>query len=139
MRHVTIAADLVGGIDDDDALFLRQDAGDFAQHGRLADARRPQHEQALPARDQVLDDVDGAVNGTPDAACQPDDLVATVADGADTMQRALHAGAVVGIEFANPAFHLVEVFAGDFLIGEDNFAIDIAGGGQTAQVEYHFQ
>ena len=41
VRDVAVAGDLVGGVDDDDALaqVVGQDAGGLAQHRRLADAR----------------------------------------------------------------------------------------------------
>ena len=46
VRHIAVAADLIGGIHDDHALQFRQDAGRFAQQGGLAHARAPQDEQA---------------------------------------------------------------------------------------------
>ena len=101
VRHIAVAADLVGGIDDDHALVLRQDAGGFAQHGGLAHAGAPQDQQALAALDQVLDDIGRAVHGAPHPAGQADDVAAPVADGRDAVQGALQAGAVVGVEIAD--------------------------------------
>jgi len=39
VRHVTVAADFVGCIHDDNALVFRENAGGFAQQGGFANAR----------------------------------------------------------------------------------------------------
>ena len=93
MGDVAVAGDLVRGVDDDDALaeVVGEDAGRLAEHRRLADARPAHDQDRLPALDEVVDDVDRAVDGPPDPAGQPDDLAAPVADRADPVERPLDA------------------------------------------------
>ena len=100
MRDVAVAGDLVAGVDDHDPLahVVGQDAGRLAQHRRLADARPAHDQDRLPGLDEVVDDLDRAVDGPPDPAGQPDDLAVAVADGADAVERPLDAGAVVVAE-----------------------------------------
>ena len=93
-----------------------QDAGGLAQQGGLAHARAAQDEDALARFDDVLDDVDGAVDGAPDAQRQPDDVPAPVADGGDAVQGALDAGAVVGVEFTDAFDHVGDLLRVDFRI-----------------------
>ena len=116
MGDVAVAADFVRGVDDDDALVrvVGEDAGDFAQHGRLADARAAEEEDALAAEDEVFDDADRAVDGAADAAGEADDLAAAVADAGDAVERALDAGAVVVAELADVVDHELDVVFGDF-------------------------
>src|SRR3989304_5440734 len=70
---VAVAGDLVRSVHDDDAPvhLVRQVAGDFAQHRRLANAWAAQEEHALPIAHQVFDDADGAKHGAADAAGRP--------------------------------------------------------------------
>ncbi len=66
VRDVAVAGDLVAGVDDDDALVevVGQHAGSLAQHRRLADAG-PSHDQdRLAGFDEVIDDLDGAEDGS---------------------------------------------------------------------------
>ena len=58
MGDVAVAGDLVGGVDDHDPLVhvVGEDAGDLAQHRRLADAGPAQQEDALARPNDVLDD-----------------------------------------------------------------------------------
>ena len=78
---VAVAGDLVAGIDDDDPFFVAEDAGGFAQEGGLADAGPAEQEQAAAAHDDVLNDVDDAVDGAADAAGEADDGALAIADG----------------------------------------------------------
>ena len=112
--HIAIPADLVGGIHDDHAFVFGQDAGGFAQHGGLADAGLAQQQQALAGFDQVLDDIDGAVDGATDAAGEPDDMPAAVADGGDAVQGAFEPGAVIGVQIADARYDVVDLLAGDY-------------------------
>ena len=97
MGDIAVAGDLVRRVDDDDALvhFVREEAGDLAQHRRLADAGPAEEQDALPFAHKVFDDADGAENGAADAAGQADDAPFAVTDARDAVQRALDAGAVV--------------------------------------------
>ncbi len=135
MGHVAIAADLVGGIHDDHALALGEDARGFAQHGGLANAGFAEQEQALAGFDQVLDDIDGAVDGATHAAGEPDDMPAAVADGGDAVQGALQAGAVIGIEFADAGNDVVDLLVGDLFFGEDDLAIHEERHRDAAEIE----
>ena len=114
VRDVAVAGDLVGRVDDDDALveLVGQHARGLAQHRRLADARPAHDQDALARLDQVLDDLDRAEHGAADAAGQADDLAAAIADGADAVQRALDAGAVVVAERADVVDDVLDVLLG---------------------------
>ena len=66
-------------------------------------------------------------------------VVGEAADGADAVQRALNASAVVIVEFA---YALGDVFDGvfrDFLVVENDLVVNEAGSGHAPQVENHFQ
>src|SRR5260370_41618723 len=98
MWHVAVAADLIGGIDNDDALQFCQNVSCLAKHCRLADAWRSQDKHALSGFDQILDDVNGSVHCPPNPACQPHDVAPPVAYGRDTVQCPLDSCTVIGVE-----------------------------------------
>ena len=124
VRDVAVARDLVGRVHDDDALVqvVREHAGGLAQHRGLADARAAHDEHRLPGLDQVVDDLDGAEDGAPDAAGQADDLAAAVADGGDAVERPLDARAVVVAERADVLDHGLDVGLGDLAVEQDDLA-----------------
>ena len=93
----------------------------------------------LARLDDVFDDVDGAIHGATDAQRQPDDRAQPVADGRDAVQRALEPGAVVGVERTDALVHVVDFFAGDFLVAQNDFVVNEAGGRHAAQVEDDFE
>ncbi len=134
VRHIAVAADLIGRVDNDHAPAFRQDARGLAQQGGLAHARLAEDENAFAALDDVLDDFDGAVDGAPDAQRQPDDVAAPVADGRDAVQRALDAGAVVRVELADAFIDVCDVFCCDLRFTQHHFALDIACRGDTPEV-----
>src|SRR5947209_8536178 len=103
VRDIPIAANLVGGIDDDDALaeIVRQYACNLAQHGRLPHAGPAQEQDALPGLHDVLDDCDGAVDGTAEPKRQADDQTSAIPDGRYTVEGTLDACTVVLAERAN--------------------------------------
>ena len=72
----------------------------------------------LSLRDDVLDDLDRAVNGTPDAASQPDHIALAVADGRNAMQGAFDAGAVVLAEVAHVLDHHLQICQGDLVLAQ---------------------
>jgi hypothetical protein len=125
VRDVAVAGDLVGGVDHHDALaqVVGQDAGRLAQHGGLADARASHDQDALPGLHEVIDDLDGAVHGPPDAAGQPDDLAGPVPDRADPVERPLDACAVVVPEQADVLHHVGDVRLGDLALQERHLAV----------------
>ena len=98
----------------------------------------PQQQHALAGFDEVLDDVDGAVDRAPHAAGQAHDNVAPVANGRDAMQRALHAGAVVGVEVAGHRVDGVDVRAHDFALQQTLLITGEARRGHAAEVEHDF-
>src|SRR5450830_530666 len=111
MRNVTIPADLIAGIDNDDAFFQRiaDVPGSLAQQSRLAYARSAQYQDARAFLDEVFDDLDLAVQGAPDPARQSDHVVVPVPDGGNAMQRLLDSAAVVAVEFSNFSNDRVDV------------------------------
>ena len=99
MRDVAVARDLVGRVDDHDALAVfGEHARALAQHRRLAHARRPEQTDRLTAAHDVEDDVDRAVDRAPHATGQADDLTRAIANRRDAMQRLLDAGAIARAE-----------------------------------------
>ena len=70
---------------------------------------RPSEQDALAGLDDVLDDVDRAVDRAAHAARQAHDVPAPVANGGDAVQRALHAGAIVRVELADARHHQIDV------------------------------
>jgi hypothetical protein len=89
------------------------------QHRGLADARAAHDEDRLPALDEVLDDLDRAEDGPADAAGEADGLAAPVADGADSVERALDAGAVVLAERADVVHDVLDVTVDDLALEQD--------------------
>ncbi len=85
MWNVSVAADLVGCVHDDDSVFLGQHAGGLTEHRRFAHARTSHKQCALARTDDVPDDVNRAVDGSTDATGQPHDLTTAVAHSRDTM------------------------------------------------------
>jgi hypothetical protein len=64
---------------------------------------------------------------------------APIADGGDAVERALHAGAVVGVEGTDALGDVVDLCAGDLFVREDDFTFDKAGGGQPPKVNDDLQ
>ena len=136
VRDVAVAGDLVAGVDDDDALahVVGQDAGGLAQHRRLADARPAHDQDRLPGLDEVVDDLDRAVDRPADPAGQPDDLAVAVADGADAVERPLDAGPVVVAERADVLDDEGDVGLDDLAVEEAHLRIREARLGPAAEV-----
>ena len=123
--YVAVPRDLVGRVDDDHALacVVGEDAGHVAQHGRLAHARLAEQQDALSRSYDVLDDADGAVDRSPDANGQPDDLPGAVAYGRDAVQRPLDARPIIGPERADVLRDVFEIVVVDLAVAEDDGVI----------------
>ena len=76
----------------------------------------------MPGLDEVVDDLDGPEDRPADAAGEADDLAAPVADGADAMERALDAGAVVVAEGADVVDDVLQVGLDDLALEEHGLA-----------------
>ena len=138
VRNVTIASNLVGGVDHDDSLaeFIGQHAGRLAQHGRLADPWAAEQQHRLPRFDQIAHDRDGAVDRATDAARESDDIAGAITDGGDAVQCPLDTRTVVVTEASDALRHEIEILTGDLLIREQHFAVDQAGLRATAEIEH---
>ena len=140
VRNIAVAGDFVGGIDDDHALarFVGEDAGNLAQHGGLADAGASQQEDVLAAVGQILDYLDGAEYGAPNAAGDAHHVSPAVTDGRDAVQGPLHAGAIVVAEIPDAGDDVLQVFPTDRVVSQHHVAVGEAGLGQSAQIEDNF-
>jgi len=139
VRHVAVAANFVGGINNDHPLFLCQGAGGFAQHGGFANARLPQNEQRFARFNQVVQNVDGAVHGASHPAGEAHNVPAPVSDGRNAVQGALEPGAVVGVKFANVFHHKIQFFARHFTPAQFFFTVHKTGSWNATQVKDNFQ
>src|SRR5690606_3085580 len=139
VRNIAVTTNLVGGIDDDNSLLVGQNAGHFAQHGRLAHARATKEQDALPTFYEVGHNVDGAIDGAANAGGEAHDVAATVADGGDAVQRASHTGAVIFVKFADTVDHGFDFSLGNFLFPQRNLAINVAGSGAASEIHYNLQ
>ncbi len=137
MRDVSVAGDLVRGVDDDDplALLVGEHAGGLPEHGGLADARATHDQDRLPGLDVVRDDLDRAVDRAPDAAGQPDDLAVAVADRRDPVEGALDARAVVVAERPDVLDDVGDVAVADLAIEQRGLGRGVARLRPAAEVQ----
>jgi len=103
VRHVPVPADLIGGVDDHDALpqLVCTQPRQLPNRCRLPDPRAPQEQDGRPAADQVAHQFRAAGDRAPDAAGEADDLAGAVAHGADAVEGGVDAGAVVAAKVAD--------------------------------------
>ena len=122
---VAIAGDFVGGVDDHHPLaqIVGQHPRGLPQHGRLADARSPEDQHALPRLDEVGDDRDRAVHGATDSTGEADDLPRSVANGGDTVERPFDAGAIVVAEVADALGRMGKIVTRDVGDGEHHLLV----------------
>ena len=121
MRHVAVAGDFVGRIDDHDAFAIfAQDARALAQHRRFAHARTAEQADRLSAAYHVEDDVDRAVHRAPDAAGEADDVPRAIANRADAVQRLLDSRAIVSAERREMRHDRSHVFVRHRVVGEED-------------------
>ena len=141
VRDVAVAADLVGGVHDDDPPpdLVGQHTGRFAEQGRLADPGRPEQEHAMARLDHVAQDFRGTTHGAPDAAGESDHVARPVADRRDAVESPLDAGTVVARERTERGRDVEEILAGHRGFAESNGAVGEAGLGGPPQIENHFE
>ena len=122
---VAVAGDLVARVDDHDPLahVIGEHAGGLAEHRRLADARPAHDQDRLPGLDEVVDDLDRAVDRPSDPAGQPDDLAVPIADGADPMERSLDPRPVVVAERADVLDDVGDVGLVDLALEQGHLAV----------------
>ena len=116
-----------------------EDPGHVAQHGRLADARLAEQEDALPRSHDVLDDADRAVYRPPDANGKADDLARAVAYGRDAVQRPLDARPVVRPERADVLRDVFEVVVVDLTVAENDGVIGKPRLRRPSEIENDFE
>ena len=75
----------------------------------------PKNQQALARFNQVLNDINGAVDGPPHTAGEAHDMPAAVANGRDAVQRALQPGAVIRVKISDARHHKINIGTGDFI------------------------
>ena len=138
VRDVAIAGNLVRRVDHHDALaqVVGEDPGGFPEHRRLADPGATHDEDRLPGLHEVVDDVDRAVDGPPDAAREADDLPGPVPDRADPVERPLDAGPVVVAERADLVDHVGDVRLVDLAVEQGHLAVREAGLRPAAEVHH---
>ena len=141
MRDVAVSSDLVRGVDDHDSLaqLVGEQPRALAQHRGLADPRTAEQENALPAHDDVADDLASPGDRAPNPHGQADDPAGPVANRRNAMQRALDSGAVVVAELADVVGHVIEVGRRDRMVRQQHLATGDAGFGLAAQVEHDLQ
>ena len=141
MGDVAVAPDLVGGVDHHNPLVgvVGQYPGHLPEHRRLAHARAAQQEDAIAGEDQVLDDLDGAVDGATDAERKPDYLVVAIADCRDTVECALYPGAVVSTEAPDALEDVLDVLLGHLSLAQEIATVEKPGFGDSAEVQYDLQ
>src|SRR4029453_9649828 len=109
--------------------------GGLAEHRGLADAGATHDQDRLPGLDEVLDDLDRAVDRAADPAGEADDLAGPVADGADPVERPLDAGAVVVAERPDALDDVGDVGIADLALEQGHLRIREARLGSPAEVE----
>ena len=139
VRNIAIAADFVGRIHDDHPRLIAQNPGSFAQQRRLADAGPAQQQDALARLDDILDDINHAVDRAPDATGQPDDPPLPVANARNPVQRPLDPGPVVIGKLANAFDDVVDVLVADLAVAQNQLIVGEAGLWQPAQVHDDFK
>ena len=137
--NVSVAADLVAGVDDHHPLaeLVGEDARDLADHGGLADARPAEEQDGLVARQHVLNHLHVARHRSANPAGEPHDLAPPVPDGGYTVQSTLDPRPVVPAELPDGRLRRVEIRLRDDLVAE-KFVWKVAGEprlGPAAEVE----
>jgi hypothetical protein len=138
MRNISVAADLVGGIDNDDTLGVGKHACGFAQHGCLADTGTSEQQNALARLDNVPNNVHRAKDGTTDTARETDNAALAIADRRNAMEGARDARAIVSGKVAYARGDIVNVGFCDLMLGEVFLTMRKASFGFASEVQYDF-
>ncbi len=139
VRDISIATNLIAGVDNNHALGLGQNAGHLTQHRRLAHPGAAQDQDAVSLSNDILDDVDRSIDGPAHAAGQTNNLMVAVANAGDAMQGACDAGPVVVIKITDTLDNLLDLLVSNLGIAQDALAIDIARSGQAAEIHDDLQ
>ena len=141
MRHIPIAGDFVGSVDDYHpfAGLVGQDPGHFPQHRGFAHAGPAQQQDVFVGQGQVFDDFDGAGYSAPGPAGNAHHLPLAVADGGNAMQGALHSGPVVIAEIAHLPHQIVQVVPADFPVIQNYISGGKAGLRNAAQIQHYLE
>jgi hypothetical protein len=139
MRDITIASDLVAGVDNHHppGQVIRKDTRDLAQHGGFANAWPPKEQNALPGLDDVANDAYRAVYGSTDAAGQAHDLAGTVPNSRNAMQRAFDSSSVVVTESPNALRYSGQIAASDLALVQQRSSPRIAAFRPASEVHDH--
>ena len=141
MWDVTVAADLVGGVNDDHSLaeLIGKQARAFAKHRCLSDARSAEQQDALAADDYVADDLARSGHGATHAHRETGDAPRPVAYRRDAMQRALDTGPVIVPELTNVVRDVLQVGPGDGAVSKQDLTAWHARFGLPTKVEHYLQ
>jgi len=139
MGDIAISTDLIAGIDDDHSPRLGEDARHFAQHCRLAHTRAAKQQNAMPLQDDIFDNINGPVYGTPNPACQSNDLIVPITNARYSMQRPRNAGSIIIVKFAYAGDYLVDFLASHFAFTQYTLTINVASRRQTTEIQHDLQ
>ncbi len=134
VRHITVAANLVGCIHNHHAGLFGQNAGGLAQHGGFTDSRSPEQQNAFSGQDQVLNDINGAIHRPPHPAGEADNDTQFIAYSRNTMQGTFYPGTVVRVKLTDARHHLVNFRPGHIMRADFNFTIHKASHWQAPKI-----
>src|SRR5258706_1689668 len=134
VRNITITPNFIRCIYNDNAFIFCKDARGLTQERRFAHARSSKNQRGLARLDDILNDIYGAVDSTPDAQRQTNHSAAPIANGRDTMQCALNTRTVIGIKITDTFQNVVELSTRQFLVAQNNFIFHEASSGHTSEV-----
>jgi len=139
MGNIAVAGDLVRRVDNYDALLLRQDASSLTQHGGFANGRTSDQQDALAAKDNVLNDVDGAVNGAPHTTSQSYDGFVSIANGGDAMQRSFDSAAIICVETADSRDDVIQRLSLNLPVAQFALPVHVTRGGYATKIQDDFK
>jgi hypothetical protein len=87
---------------------------DFSKHGRLANARAPEQQDAPSSPHEVIDNSNRSVHGATHATSKANYTSPPVTDAGDAMKRTLNSGPIVLTNLAKPRDHVLDVGVANF-------------------------